>query len=151
METTLMQRTREELADAGKRVQQATPILQKAGYVLAGIADLTVEAVARLAERKRWERLGEPETWDRLGERSQTIAHRAGDTIVDGVRTLSDRGRLATERSRVVLGRRWPAVEPEYETLTVEELRDYARAADIPGRSSMHKDELIAALRTHTD
>ena len=36
---------------------------------------------------------------------------------------------------------------PPLEELTKEELYERAQAADIPGRSHMSKDELIAALR----
>ena len=37
-----------------------------------------------------------------------------------------------------------------YEERTLEELRDRARELEIEGRSSMSKDELIAALRQHS-
>ena len=37
-----------------------------------------------------------------------------------------------------------------YEERSIEELRERARELDIEGRSSMSKDELIAALRKHS-
>ena len=36
---------------------------------------------------------------------------------------------------------------PSYEEWTVDELRDRARELDVEGRSTMTKDELVAALR----
>lgn len=38
--------------------------------------------------------------------------------------------------------------QPQLEDLTKDELYERARAADIPGRSEMNKDELIRALRS---
>jgi Rho termination factor-like protein len=37
-----------------------------------------------------------------------------------------------------------------YEERSLEELRDRARELEIEGRSSMSKDELVAALRKHS-
>ena len=48
------------------------------------------------------------------------------------------------EAARGVTGQ---ASEPPLEELTKEQLYERARALDIPGRSEMSKDELIAALR----
>jgi DNA end-binding protein Ku len=46
------------------------------------------------------------------------------------------------------VARRLPFVGRQpLEELTKDELYDLAREADIPGRSSMTKDELVAALR----
>lgn len=50
--------------------------------------------------------------------------------------------------SRSSVGSRGGSSEA-YEEWTVDELRDRARDIGIEGRSSMTKDELIAALRNH--
>jgi DNA end-binding protein Ku len=57
------------------------------------------------------------------------------------VRGVSEAGRKRVARLKR---------EPDLEELTKEELYHRAQAADIPGRSEMSKDELIAALRTST-
>ena len=50
----------------------------------------------------------------------------------------------AVDAARSAVGR---DAGPPLEELTKEELYERAQAADIPGRSHMSKDELIAALR----
>ncbi|WP_250448443.1 Rho termination factor N-terminal domain-containing protein [Actinotalea sp. C106] len=54
----------------------------------------------------------------------------------------------AANRSRSEVGRRGGG-SPAYEEWTVDELRSRAAELDISGRSSMTKDELIDALRSH--
>ena len=54
----------------------------------------------------------------------------------------------AANSSRSEVGRRGGEVE-DYDDRTVDELRERAADLDIEGRSSMSKDELIAALRNH--
>lgn len=54
----------------------------------------------------------------------------------------------AANSSRSAVGERGGHAE-SYEDRTVEELRERARELDIEGRSSMSKDELIDALRSH--
>lgn len=54
----------------------------------------------------------------------------------------------AANSSRSEVGRRGGEVE-DYDGRTVDELRERAAELDIEGRSSMSKDELIAALRHH--
>ena len=54
----------------------------------------------------------------------------------------------AANSSRSEVGRRGGEVE-DYDDRTVDELRERAAELDIEGRSSMSKDELIAALRNH--
>ncbi len=62
-----------------------------------------------------------------LGRAGAGAASRAAGATTGAVASLADRRDL--------------------EELTKEELYERAQAADIPGRSSMSKDELIAALR----
>jgi hypothetical protein len=54
----------------------------------------------------------------------------------------------AANSSRSKVGQRGGS-SPSYEDWTVDELRDRAAELDIEGRSTMKKDELIAALRDH--
>jgi hypothetical protein len=74
------------------------------------------------------------------------VLARRRQRTVDLALAQSDRVRGVTEagRKRVARLKR----EPDLEELTKEELYQRAQAADIPGRSEMSKDELIAALRT---
>ena len=54
----------------------------------------------------------------------------------------------SANESRSEVGRRGGEAG-DYEDWTVDELRERAREIDIEGRSSMNKEELIAALRNH--
>lgn len=54
----------------------------------------------------------------------------------------------AANTSRAEVGRKGGRAE-NYEDRTKDELLQRARELDIPGRSSMTKDELIKALREH--
>lgn len=62
-------------------------------------------------------------------EKAARIANAAAN---EGRATVSERGGTA----------------PSYEEWTVDELRERAAELDVTGRSSMTKDELIAALRS---
>ncbi len=63
-----------------------------------------------------------------------TSVRRAGEAATDAVEEAAD----------TVGGR----ADVDYESMTVDELRDLARARDIEGRSDMNKADLIAALRS---
>ncbi|MEY2430798.1 MAG: hypothetical protein QOC92_523 [Acidimicrobiaceae bacterium] len=54
----------------------------------------------------------------------------------------------AANQGRSSVGRKG-GHSPAYEEWTVDELRDKAAQVGIEGRSSMTKDDLIKALRTH--
>jgi hypothetical protein len=56
-------------------------------------------------------------------------------------------GDVATHVVEEAAGEVGSATEPDYASMTVDELRSAARARDIDGRSEMNKAELVAALQ----
>ena len=94
-------------------------------------------------------------------ERSvEELRERAGELQIEGrsamnkdelIAALRDHRRSRSARSEVSNSRPStqdrPADRRTYEERSIEELRERARELDIEGRSSMTKDELIAALR----
>jgi DNA end-binding protein Ku len=73
------------------------------------------------------------------------VASRAAPWVVSRVRPLVDAGRSQVQRAA---GRkRGGSRERSLEELTKEELYERAQAADIEGRSTMSKDELVRALK----
>ena len=84
----------------------------------------------------------------RAAEDTAKAVDRAGTIVADrtepgtGHQTAARRTGTPTPTG----GRRGGAVRP-YEERTVDELRDRAKELEIEGRSTMTKDELIAALR----
>jgi hypothetical protein len=71
------------------------------------------------------------------------FASRAAPWVVSRVKPLVDAGRSQFQRSTRKPGGR----ERSLEELTKEELYERAQAADIEGRSTMSKDELLRALK----
>jgi hypothetical protein len=71
------------------------------------------------------------------------FASRAAPWVVSRVKPLVDAGRSRFQRPTRKPGGR----ERSLEELTKEELYERAQAADIEGRSTMSKDELVRALK----
>jgi hypothetical protein len=71
------------------------------------------------------------------------FASRAAPWVVSRVKPLVDAGRSQFQRATRKQGGR----ERSLEELTKEELYERAQAADIEGRSTMSKDELVRALK----
>jgi hypothetical protein len=71
------------------------------------------------------------------------FASRAAPWVVSRVKPLVDAGRSRFQRATRKPGGR----ERSLEELTKEELYERAQAADIEGRSTMSKDELVRALK----
>jgi hypothetical protein len=71
------------------------------------------------------------------------FASRAAPWVVSRVKPLVDAGRSQFQRATRKPGGR----ERSLEELTKEELYERAQAADIEGRSTMSKDELVRALK----
>lgn len=67
------------------------------------------------------------------------VASRVAPWVVNRARPLLEAGRARL--------RGWPAGERPLEELTKEELYERAQAADLEGRSTMSKDELVRALK----
>jgi hypothetical protein len=71
------------------------------------------------------------------------FASRAAPWVVSRVKPLVDAGRSQFQRATRKPGGR----ERSLEELTKDELYERAQAADIEGRSTMSKDELVRALK----
>jgi hypothetical protein len=72
------------------------------------------------------------------------FASRAAPWVVSRVKPLVDAGRSQVQR---VASRKPGSAGRSLEELTKEELYERAQAADIEGRSTMSKDELVRALK----
>jgi hypothetical protein len=72
------------------------------------------------------------------------FASRAAPWVVSRVKPLVDAGRSRIHR---VASRKPGSAGRSLEELTKEELYERAQAADIEGRSTMSKDELVRALK----
>jgi hypothetical protein len=72
------------------------------------------------------------------------VASRAAPWVVSRVKPLVDAGRSRVQR---VASRKPDSRERSLEELTKEELYERAQAAEIEGRSTMSKDELVRALK----
>jgi hypothetical protein len=72
------------------------------------------------------------------------VASRVAPWVISRTRPLIEAGRARLSRARTAVpGRN----ERPLEELTKEELYERAQAADIEGRSTMSKDELLRALK----
>jgi hypothetical protein len=72
------------------------------------------------------------------------VATRVAPWVVSRSRPLVEAGRARLQRGQIRASGR---DEPSLEELTKEELYERAQAAEIEGRSSMSKDELVRALK----
>jgi Rho termination factor, N-terminal domain len=107
---------------------------------LVGAVDRQVDTVVETVEASTRERLRSIEEGLREAEAEQPQPSREGSE-----RPTADKAEATTGRQRVTQD-----TKPDrrgFEERSVEELRDRARELEIEGRSSMSKDELIAALR----
>lgn len=139
-----LRRVTQRVRDTGRTV------LREGGYALVGLGAEALALLHRAREAPEALRAARSQAAERrreLADRGRDLLERAQQ----GVEHLSDRGRETVES--VTARRRTPGGvwedQPggDLESLTVEELRERAREADVPGRSQMTKDELIAALR----
>ena len=130
-------------------------------------ADSTVETVEGTVRERALPAEAVPPKQDRrpdgrtYEERSvEELRERAGELQIEGRSTMNKEELIAALRNhrrarsaRADAARRQPPTQDRpadrrtYEDRGVEELRERARELDIEGRSSMSKDELIAALR----
>jgi hypothetical protein len=77
--------------------------------------------------------------------RVETVVDTAVDTTVEAVEATREQAPTPEPPRREASPDR-----RSYEERSIEELRERARELEIEGRSSMSKDELIAALRKHS-
>ena len=82
-----------------------------------------------------------------LGAAGAILARRRQDAVRLAV-AQRERARGVADAGRKQVGRLRQGQPSSLEDLTKEELYQRAQEADIPGRSEMSKDELIAALRS---
>ena len=90
--------------------------------------------------------------YDELVDVGRQASERLGELFTDQrVRThLEEAGKAFEDLwSDIVEHLRQAAEAKPFDEMTVEELRHAATERKIPGRSKMHRDELIAALRRH--
>lgn len=147
----------EQEADADR--DDTAAALRRSGYALVGLGDVLRERLRALREAD--------EPVEKAKDWSADQTRRARRILREGWQNLDSRGREAwptladqarrtgratsrkfTEVARVVRWRRRlggpPAVS---EDLTLDELRELARAVDLSGRSQMNKSQLLDALR----
>jgi hypothetical protein len=131
----------------GTRVgHAASTALTETAFAAVGLSAYAVDLVKSLRVT--------PEAARTAGDWTVRSAAIAGEQIARGFRTLSLRGHRVLG---VVPGLREPhreaaadRVEPDPDDgVTITELRERAREADIAGRSNMTRQELIDALRSH--
>jgi hypothetical protein len=138
--------------------------------IVAGSAIVAIGGGGIRPMRRQWEkaiaRAEREAPMIRLEARAAAYEDLTRDQLEDLARDRDLRGRSAMDKDQLVaalrrddrtreLRRREPAEPPlstttSYHELTREQLEDLARKRDLEGRSSMTKDELVAALR-HDD
>jgi hypothetical protein len=83
--------------------------------------------------------------------RVETVVDTAVDTTVEAVEATREQAPTPEPPRKPEPPRREASPDRRsYEERSIEELRERARELEIEGRSSMSKDELIAALRKHS-
>ena len=139
-----------EAADTSAEIFEGT-VRERTHQVEAQLRDRQDDAPR--AESPRQDRRPDGRTYE---ERSvEELRERAAELEIEGrsamskdqlIAALRDHRKSRSAKSQVSTQDR-PADRRTYEERSVEELRERARELDIEGRSSMSKDELIAALR----
>jgi hypothetical protein len=130
------------------------------GEPVRRVEDLIEAAEAEQAESSRQDRRPDGRTYE---ERSvEELRERAGELQIEGRSSMSKDELIAAlrdHRQRRSAKKDAPKSQPPkqertpdrrtYEERNIEELRERARELQIEGRSTMSKDELVAALRRH--
>jgi hypothetical protein len=138
---------------AADRAAETIDTAVEAADTTAETLESTVRELAREVEPPKQDRRPDGRTYE---ERSvEELRERAAELQIEGrsamskdelVAALRDHRKSRSAKSQAPSQNR-PADRRTYEERSVEELRERARELDIEGRSSMTKDELIAALR----
>ena len=132
--------------------EQTLAVQRQLALTVAGVATRQVDTALETVDTAL-------ETVDTAVETVDTAVTAAGTTVGKDVRRVEDlvQAAQAEQEQRDPEQRQAPKAESSqqdrkfdgrtYEERTLEELRERARELEIEGRSSMTKDELIAALR----
>ena len=131
----------------------ARAVLSESAYAAVGLGDAVAEAVRGLPPLAQTLRTVRGWGARRVHTVSEEVERGFDNLVRRGRRTLGS----APLDSRPLRRRPAPATEvadvapPDmrgYEVMTIAQLRAEARRRNLPGRAHLHKDELVAALRS---
>jgi DNA-binding transcriptional regulator YdaS (Cro superfamily) len=135
-------RTSPATRDAADQARTARSRVKAAGTSVRRAADETAEAVSKAAD------VVARETEPKVDREVVVGSARTGEAVE--VRTTAEHRPQAARATTGGTGTARKGRDTRsYEDRSVEELRERAKELDIEGRSSMSKEELIAALRNH--